>query len=646
MRTTAKVTVDAARVLGPLARRMHGQFIEHMFGGVAGGLSAELLRDRGFDEPASPRLGVALPWERDPDDRNEDAGFTVAQDAEAALPLEEIPEPRFVTLPSESPRPRFGLRIAIAEDDGRRRGLAQPRIPIHAGKTYRASVWARAGRNGYRGRIVVALEADRAGGPRYAAASIDAIGDTWRRHEVVLAASASDPLAKLALLFEGEGELHVDEASLVPTDAGAGLVRTDVLDRLRALTPGFLRWPGGNVAQDYRWLFAVGDRDRRQTWTNLSWQDAPEPADFGTAEYLALARALGTEPTICVNLAGRGATAAEAAAWVEYVNGATSTRWGALRASHGHAEPWNVRWWELGNEVWGHWVRGHADAETYARRALEYVHAMRAVAPEIRLIAVGDNDESWNRTVLSILGPHVDALAVHHYYGREKDERDPRDVLARPLAYERFYDRTRTLIRELAPDRPLTLAINEWNVMLPGPVAHGMLAATFAARMMNVLERCGDLVSMACVSDAVNGWNGGIVQAARHHVFVTGPYHANALWASRIGDERLHADVDGPSYDAPTQGRDVPSLDVAVSRDGETGRVYVKLVNADVERDLEIELGGTGGTRVALERIVAESPDAIPSFERPDAIRVAREDLSGGRLVLPACSASVVTIEP
>jgi alpha-L-arabinofuranosidase len=112
------------------------------------------------------------------------------------------------------------------------------------------------------------------------------------------------------------------------------------MEKIMALRPAFIRWPGGNVAQDYHWQWGIGPRDERPTWVNMSWADDPEPSDFGTPEYLAFCAAIGAEPTIVVNVEGRGvtlneasglraegqdirkqsrqATAEEAANWVEY----------------------------------------------------------------------------------------------------------------------------------------------------------------------------------------------------------------------------------------------------------------------------------------------------------------------------------------
>ena len=95
-----------------------------------------------------------------------------------------------------------------------------------------------------------------------------------------------------------------------------------------------------------------------------------------------------------------------------------------MRAAQRASRAVRVKYWEIGNEIWGDWVRGHSDAATYARNLTRYVDAMRAVDPSIELIAVGDNDMAWNRTVLGAPARRIDYLAIHHYYGRREMDGD------------------------------------------------------------------------------------------------------------------------------------------------------------------------------------------------------------------------------
>ncbi|HWS87747.1 MAG TPA: alpha-L-arabinofuranosidase C-terminal domain-containing protein [Pyrinomonadaceae bacterium] len=640
----ATVRVDARRVENRISPLLYGQFLEFMYEGMKSGVHAELLRDRGFEEMPNA-LGLPRNWERYPDDRNDDYGLSFAWDTAVHYP----PRRELKVETGEKPAPEHSLRVEAGDGVIKRHGLFQPRVPVRAGGVYRGSLWMRA--EGYAGQVTLALESDVNVGEVYAEASVEGVSGDWRRYEFTLRPAKTDPLARLCVLFPGRGRVWVDQVSLMPADTAPGGVRRDVFEKIKEVRPAFIRWPGGNVAQDYRWLWGVGPRDERFTWVNLSWKNEPEPSDFGTDEYIAFSRAVGAEPTITVNVEGRGATAEEAAAWVEYCNGAAATKYGRMRATNGHPEPYGVRYWEVGNEIWGDWVRGHTDAATYARRLREYARAMRAADPSIKLIAVGDNDMRWNRTVLAEAGREIDYLAIHHYYGRRESAGDPSNLLARPLHYGRFYEEVGRLLKELVPGRDIQLAINEWGLDLPVERQYSMESALYGARLMNVFERAGGLVGMSAVSDLVNGWPGGIIQAGRHAVFVSPLYHVNRLYAEHRGDERVAAEVTSPTFDTSREGKGVPFLDVSASRTADGRRVYVKAVNADTRAPLTttVTVEGVDAVRRAeMHVLTAGSLGDSNDFSRPDAVKVSRTPLRAGKsftLTLPKHSVAVIVLD-
>ena len=633
----AAVHVDAGRVENRISPTLYGHFVEFMFEGVKFGLHAEMLRNRGFDEPASA-VGLPRHWEREPDERN-DSDIHFRWDESVSYPPGRKPDPE---------RMEHSLGLDLRGNAFGPRGLSQARLPIRQAVEYRGSIWIK--NQTFAGRVRVVLAPDRSDGQAYATAELPVAADeSWKRYAFALAPSRTDPLAKLAVLFIGHGRLWLDQASLMPGDAVDG-IRRDVFDKVKALRPAFIRWPGGNVAQDYHWGWGIGPRDERPIWTNLSWANELEPSDLGTDEYVRLCRNVGAEPCIVVNVEGRGATAEEAAAWVEYANGPPTSTGGARRAALGHPAPYGVRFWELGNEIWGDWVRGHSDAETYARNYLRYQAAMKAVDPSIELIAVGDNDMDWNRTVLRLAGPQIDHLAVHHYYGLREMQDDALNLMARPLFYERFYRQVAAVLRELVPGHEVTLAINEWNTSLPVPRQHSMESALYAARLMNVFERSGELVQMTAVSDLVNGWSGGVIQAGRHAVFVTPTYLAIKLYNDHLGAERVAAEVTGPSFDTSREGRGVPYLDVVASRSSDGRHVYVKAVNTSPRQAMRTTITVTGvpiQPRGTIETLTAASLSAANSFSTPEAVRVtaARVTTAPSFAVdLPAHSVSVITL--
>jgi alpha-L-arabinofuranosidase len=632
----ATITIDAAKSAGSINPLLYGQFIEFMFEGVKTGLHAELLSGRGFEESPNT-LGLPYPWGRYPDDRNDDYALNFSWDA--SMPYASRTQPNIQKV-------EHSLRVDAGDGVIPRHGIFQGRVPVRSIE-YAGYLWLKTA--DYQGRVLVALESDVLGGPVYAEAKIENIKGDWRKYEFSLRPRESDNLARFAILFEGRGRLWVDQVSLLPGDAVAG-VRRDVFEKVRALRPAFIRWPGGNVAQDYHWQFGTGPRDQRPTWINLSWKNEVEPSDFGTDEFIEFCRALGARPSITVNVEGLGATAEEAAAWVEYCNGPANSKYGAMRAKNGHAEPYKVKFWEVGNEIWGNWVRGHSDAETYARNLNRYAAAMLAVDPTIKLIAVGDNDMSWNRKVLRLAGQYIDYLAIHHYYGTTEMHGDPLNLMARPLFYEQFYKDVGQLIREVAPERGIKLNINEWNTSLPEAREHSMEAALYAARLMNVFERSGDQVAMSAVSDLVNGWPGGIIQASRHGVYVTPTGLVNAMYANQLGTSRLATKVDGPTFETTREGKSVPYLDAIASRSNNGRLIYVKAVNTDQKRPLTTRINISGaavGPLGSMQVLTANSPDAWNSFSTPDAVSVKRSTIrttSSFVVKLPAYSISVLTM--
>ena len=574
---TASITVDARKVENRISPLLYGQFLEFMFEGIKGGLHAELIRNRSFAEAANV-IGLSRYWERYPDDRNDDYALSFVWDDQS-------------------------LRVKAGDGVILRHGVYQSRIPVRAGVEYRGYIWLKTA--DYDGRVTVALESDVNVGLIYAATDLNISKGEWRKYEFTLRPNQGDPLTRFAILFPGKGTVWIDNVSLMPGDAAPGGVRRDVFEKIKLLKPAFIRWPGGNVAQDYHWQWGVGPRDQRVIWFNISWKNEPEPSDFGTDEFVEFARAAGSEPSITVNVEGRGATAEEAAAWVEYCNGPATSKYGAMRAANGHPAPFGVKFWEVGNEIWGDWVRGHSDAGTYARNYNRYAKAMRAVDPSIKLIAVGDNDMKWNRIVLSAAGENIDYLAIHHYYGRSEAGNDLSKLYARPLFFEGFYKDVAGLLRELKLDGRVKLAINEWGLDLPIDRQYSIEAAIYGARLMNVFERSGDLVEMSAVSDLVNGWPGGIIQASRHDVFVTPIYLVNQIYNEHRGDVRLSATINTPDVDA------------TASRRGNT--IFIKAVNTNLTSSFvtTITLEGVAPATRAEVKTIAGRAASVESKSIP-----------------------------
>jgi alpha-N-arabinofuranosidase len=178
-----------------------------------------------------------------------------------------------------------------------------------------------------------------------------------------------------------------------------------------------------------------------------------------------------------------------------------------------------------------------------------------------------------------------------------------------------------------------------------------MDSALYGARLMNVFERRGDLVEMSAVSDLVNGWPGGIIQANRHSLFVSPIYRVVKLYNERRGAERLDAAVEGRTFDTTREGKDVPVLDAVASRSADGRKIFIKLVNTDRQNALETAIEVTGA-RVwgagLIETITTHTPARANSFQTPNAIDARGRQLNAGAgnftVRLPKQSVSVITL--
>ena len=144
--------------------------------------------------------------------------------------------------------------------------------------------------------------------------------------------------------------------------------RKDVLQAVKGLNVGILRWPGGNFSSNYNWMDGIGPRDKRPPRLEMAWGTV-ESNRYGTHEFLQYCDLVGTKPYICANL-GTGSMQ-DAQQWVEYCNSAEDTAITRLRRQNGRQQPWKVTYWGLGNEMDGPWQMGHRSAEDYGKFALE-----------------------------------------------------------------------------------------------------------------------------------------------------------------------------------------------------------------------------------------------------------------------------------
>jgi alpha-N-arabinofuranosidase len=238
--------------------------------------------------------------------------------------------------------------------------------------------------------------------------------------------------------------------------------RGDVLGLLRELRMGVLRWPGGNFVSNYHWADGIGPKDSRPRRPELAW-GGEESNRFGTDEFLEYCAELGTEPYICLNM-GTGSLA-EALGWVEYCNGSGDTEWARRRRANGRSRPYRVRYWGLGNEMYGDWQVGALSAEEYVRTAGRWARAIRMLDPDAVLVSCGMNGwNDWDRVVIDGMAHLVDLHSLHIYTGSD----DYWTNVLQPHQAERAIRCAEALIERAAyvrkVPRPPRIAYDEWNV--------------------------------------------------------------------------------------------------------------------------------------------------------------------------------------
>jgi alpha-N-arabinofuranosidase len=447
--------------------------------------------------------------------------------------------------------------------------------------------------------------------------------------------------------------------------------RRDVLEAARPLRVPVLRWPGGNFVSGYHWLDGVGPAAERPRRSELAWY-AEESNRFGTNEFLEYCRVLGTEPYICVNM-GSG-TMDEAQGWVEYCNGTGNTYWANLRRAHGHPEPYHVRYWGLGNEMYGSWQIGHLSAEDYVKKARAFALVMKRTDPAIQLVGCGHNGWSdWDETVIEGLAPIIDWYSIHLYTGQadhyitafqsHQAERAIR-ICAALIERARYAQRV---------SHPIHIAFDEWNVWYRTRTEQDRVsgieerynltdALAVATYLHGFIRHC-QVVRMANLAQLVNAI--APIFTSPQGLFLQTIYHPLRLYAEHMLEVALDVHVDGPRHDLSkdleerTFGRVHRVADLgpfslldAVATCDEAGReLTIGVVNRDREQRHEatIDLGGAAASGEArIYEVNGPDVDATNSFEHPDrvGVREHRRAVTGHRFdyAFPAHSVSVLRV--
>ena len=477
------VTIDVTKTREPISKYIYGQFIEHLGKCIYGGIWAEMLEDRKFYYPIEGKE----PYERMREgyDRLVASPWIKGANHVASLVQSDYRK-----------QPVLDLTGAISQS------------PVHAlsGRHYTIKVTYRGGPL----NVLLFSTGSTAHGLQFPASS------QWTTEVRDIAGVADDRTTGTLSLTSPSAQIAA--VSLMPADNIDGF-RRDTIELLKELDAPIYRWPGGNFVSGYEWRDGIGDRDKRPTIPNPAWTGI-DTNDVGTHEFIRFCELIGTEPLIVVNT-GFG-DPFSAAQWVAYCNaflvplpfdGPMPKDWrqgvsemAALRAQNGRTSPFNVRWWGIGNEMYGSWQLGHVPVAQYVTKHNMTVDRMKAVDPTIKTIAVGETGP-WDEAMLRNTRHNMDLLSEHIYVQERQDTIEHTRLL--PEAIRRKADWHRRFQPTLQQEK-VKISMDEWNYWY-GPYLYGELGTRYfwkdgmgIAAGLHEFFRNTDVYEMAQYAQTVN----------------------------------------------------------------------------------------------------------------------------------------------
>jgi alpha-N-arabinofuranosidase len=393
--------------------------------------------------------------------------------------------------------------------------------------------------------------------------------------------------------------------------------RKDVIEAVKELKVPIVRWPGGCFVSAYHWKDAVGP-DRQSVW-DKAWQ-VEDTNTFGTDEFVKWCRKVGCEPFICTN-AGTG-TMEEMSDWVEYCN-QTVGKFARQRAANGHPEPFNVKYWSIGNENWGMHELGEKSSAEWGPLVTESAKLMLSADKNIKLFAAALPSHDWTYPLLKKAGYLLDYVSIHGYWVWHDPSKTFLDCMMSTDDPEGSISTTIDILKEAGFDGKIKIAFDEWNLRgwyHPGigdlkrgydyaarrendiASTYTMADAVFSACFLNTCLRHSDVVDIACISPITNTRGPIFVHPegiVRRTTFYTMKMYANDLLPYVVP-------VDAKVGTISLQDDSTKVLDMILTTD-KTGKKYVCAVaNKDPEKDIALSIDFKGMGIKAPKKVSAK----------------------------------------
>lgn len=459
------------------------------------------------------------------------------------------------------------------------------------------------------------------------------------------------------------GGFYVGEDSKIPNTKG---VRNDVVAALKTLKMANLRWPGGCFADTYHWKDGIGPKEKRPTIVNTWWGGVTENNSFGTHDFLDMCELLETEPYLAANIAT--GSVQEMADWAQYVNFKGDSPMSKLRRENGRDEPWNVKYWGIGNEAWG--CGGNMTPEYYANEFRKYSTFMSdwTNSGNMFRIASGANsaDYNWTEVIMkNVPNSLIEGMALHHYSVIDWNKKGPSTdfteqqyftTMQRALQMEELVTKHSAIMDKYDPKKKVALIVDEWGGWYevekgtnPGFLyqQNTMRDAMIAGTTLNIFHNHAERVRMANLAQAINVLQS-VILTKDEQMILTPTYHVMEMY--NVHQDATLIPLKINSENDFTMGNEkLPAISVSASKN-KSGVTHISLVNIDLKntRNVSFDLKEIKASAVKGRILTSKKAQDYNSFEKSDLIKPATfkdATIKSGKLNVKLPPLSVVVLE-
>jgi alpha-N-arabinofuranosidase len=444
-------------------------------------------------------------------------------------------------------------------------------------------------------------------------------------------------------------------------------IREDVVAALKDIQIPNIRWPGGCFADYYHWQDGVGDKSKRPSVVNNNWGGVTENNSVGTHEFLNFSEYLNTVPIVVGNV-GSG-TVAEMSSWWEYINHPGESPMANLRRENGREQPWNVKYWGVGNESWG--CGGNMKPEHYANLYRQYASFLPSY-PDAKAfrIATGPagNDYNWTEVVMREAGDMIDGLDLHHYtingsWETKKGEAVNFDraawysLMHRTQEIDTLLDKHSAIMDKYDPEKRVWLIVGEWGTWheqeegsTPGFLyqQNTIRDALTASVTLDIFHKYLDRVKMANIAQTVNVLQAMILTQGEQMI-LTPTYHVFKFHT--VHHDARSLPIRYSAGKIRNGKHKVPAISMSASQ-AENGAVNLTITNVDLDqaRHVEVELGDYTIAEVNAEILTAEAMNSHNTFDKPNKVApksFSDYEINGSKLLvkMPAKSMGLIRLQ-